>query len=607
MIARVRYGLLIVAAALAGCSFEGKSDSNPNEMNMCATATDCTDGSDCISGMCQAQQVDAPLSITLQITPLKMPNGIDESLPTVLDAFTVREPIKDKPIDVHSTIGVSGVVRASGVPIDADLSFTPVQRTLGIAPAAVTTTVKATASVSDHDYSVRLLKDVEYRMVARPSDMSLAPFAKTFTATAKVNLDVDFDKLDTTDRTVLVSGVPSDRDLVVTAFDAMSGEPVSSTGMVQDGKTLLQFAADAESKPYRLEIRASNTYEKDMTDAGMAAPDDNPCDTDTPAFPVFSMSSTQVDGAVDSSGRIKVALPPQPTRLRYQGTVELCSGEADQAANVVELPITLHAQTLLFEKDASGKDTDLTASFDTTTSATYDKTTKALHFCVEVMPGEYDVVATPPASMRCALFAERETIEAPDDAPDMAGPFLITLPEAAYLSGTLQTMGSAPLSGASVEAVALGRSDAVTLPANDRSVTRYNRTSQTTTGDNGMFKLPVDLGSYDILIKPPVDSGFPWQVSNDVNVGLGARKAAGLSSGPINMPSPIVVTGALRYPGGSEDAQATLGGAEIDAYAIIDYKHDDVVDKRAVAIGKATADDDGKFMLLLPPNTQSSW
>lgn len=606
MISRVRHGLLIAAAALAGCSFEGKSDANPNEMNMCGMASDCTDGSECIDGMCQAQQVDAPLSIRLQITPLKMPNGIDESLPTVLDAFTVREPIKDKTFDVHSTIAVSGVVRASGVPIDADLSFTPVQRTPGIAPAVVTTTVKATASLSDHDYSVRLLKDVEYRMVARPSDMSLAPFAKTFTATSKVDLDVDFDKLNTTDRTVLVSGVPSDRDLVVTAFDATSGEPVSSTGMVQDGKTILQFAADSEENPYRLEIRASNTYEKDTTDAGTAAPDDNPCDTDTPAFPVFSMSPMQVNAAVDSSGRIKVALPPQPMRLRYQGTVELCSGEADHAENVVELPITLHAQTLLFDALENGAKADLTASFDTTTSATYDKTTKALHFCVEVMPGEYDVIATPPASMRCALFAERETIKAPDDQTDIAGGAALTLPNAAYLSGTLQTMGSAPLSGASVEAVALGRSDAVTLPPDDPSVTRYNRTSQTTTGDDGMFKLPVDLGSYDILIKPPVDSGFPWQVSNDVNVGLGARKAP-LSSGPINMPSPIVVTGSLRYPGGSDDAQATLGGAEIDAYAIIDYKHDNVVDKRAVAIGKATADDEGKFMLLLPPNTQSSW
>ena len=266
---RVRYGLLIAAAALAGCSFEGKSDSNPNEMNMCSTASDCTDGSECIDGMCQAQQVDdKPLSITLQITPLKMPNGIDESLPTVLDAFRVSEPIKDKTFDVHSTIGVSGVVRASGVPIDADLSFTPVNRTPGIAPAVVTTTVKATASLSDHDYSVRLLKDVEYRMVARPSDMSFAPFAKTFTATSKVDLGVDFDKLNTTDRTVLVSGVPSDRDLVVTAFDATSGEPVSSTGMVQDGKTILQFAADSEENPYRLEIRASNTYEKDTTRRG---------------------------------------------------------------------------------------------------------------------------------------------------------------------------------------------------------------------------------------------------------------------------------------------------------------------------------------------------
>jgi hypothetical protein len=459
--------------------------------------------------------------------------------------------------------------------------------------------VTANAAPSDSDYSVRLLKGVNYRMIVRPMDMMYPPFAKTITAGTDTDLSVDFAKLDTTERTIAISHVPRDRDLLVTAFDVMTGEAVSSTGMVTDGKTMLRFAPDAEQHDYRLEIRAGNQYEKDM----MPVPDEMPCDTDTPAFPVFSVSKAQLKPP--ASGSIKVDLPSQPERIRYAGTVELCPG--NDPKDVTDLPITLHTQALIFDGG-----TDYAASFDTTTSANYDMDTKALHFCVEVMAGDYDVVATPPAGMSCALFAERRKIKAPTANEDATGS-VITLLKTAYLGGTLQTMGPAPLSGASVDAIALGRSGVIPLPSDNPSLTRYNRTSQTTTADDGTFKLPVDLGSYDIVIKPPVDSGFPWQVNSDVEIGVGAP-AASLKK-TIDMPSPVVVTGMLHYPGASDsDAQSTLAGAEIDAYAIISAcaPGQDCPDgakdaTRAVAIGKAIADNDNTFMLLLPPKTLTTW
>jgi hypothetical protein len=574
--------------AVAACSFEGANSTTPKQMNMCGAAKDCAAGSACVDGMCQAQAADTTLTIELQVTPLHMPNG-SNSLPILLGPIKVSGPLSHD-FALPSSVSVSGLVRAAGLPIEAEVSFTPVQRTPGIAPGAVM--AMTSTAPSDRDYTVRLLKDVDYRMVVRPTDMSFAPYAKTFTAGSNVDLNVDFVMLDTTKRTIVISGAPSDRDLLVTAFDAMTGEAISSTATVTTGKATLLFAPNAPDQ-FRLEIRASQTYDSN----GMKMMSASLCDTDTPAFPVFSALSS--DLSTDANGQLKIALPPQLDRIRYSGTVELCPDEAANTSKITDLPITLHAQTLSFEKE-----TKLSASFDTTTSANYDSASKSLRFCVEVMPGEYDVLATPPASMRCALFAERREIQAPPDTTANMGE-LLTLPEAAYLTGTLQAMGPSPLSGASVEAIALGQSDVIPLPGDDLSVTRYNRSSQTTSSADGSFKLPVDLGAYDVVIKPPIDSGFPWQVNNDIKVGLGARKMP--LNKTIDMPSPVVVTGTLRYPGANADAQATLQGAEIDAYAIIPIAGDDTGATRAVTIGKTAADDQGKFMLLLPPKTQRDW
>ena len=157
-------------------------------------------------------------------------------------------------------------------------------------------------------------------------------------------------------------------------------------------------------------------------------------------------------------------------------------------------------------------------------------------------------------------------IEAPKKGQDASRGVQLSLPTSAFLAGKVLTSASMPLSNATIEAHALGRPDAVELPHDDRSVTNYNRSSETLTDSAGAFKLPVDLGSYDVVIKPLIESGFPWQVRTDVGVGLGARNDP--AGNIIDMPSPVVVSGTLRYPRRGEKAQATLAGAEIEAYAL---------------------------------------
>ena len=142
------------------------------------------------------------------------------------------------------------------------------------------------------------------------------------------------------------------------------------------------------------------------------------------------------------------------------------------------------------------------------------------------MPGEYDVVATPPASMRCALFAERRPIKAPEERRRQRRQ------RALYVAEGRVPKRHAADDGPGAAQRRERRSDRARPQRRDRLAARRpeRHALQPLEPDhdqptNGSFKLPVDLGSYDIVIKPPVDSGFPWQVSHDVKIGVGARKA----------------------------------------------------------------------------------
>jgi len=203
----------------------------------------------------------------------------------------------------------------------------------------------------------------------------------------------------------------------------------------------------------------------------------------------------------------------------------------------------------------------------------------------------------------CAVHARRVTIAAPDGMA--ARGMRLELPGASALRGTLETLDEMPLAGATVDAVALGR--VVPVVDNPAVTTRYNRSRQTITADRGTFEVPVDFGGYDLVIKPPANSGFSWQVRHDVVVG-----AVGEFSDRLEVASPVMLNGQLDYAKGGDAERAKLVGAEILAYAVIAEKPPEggdvaVVSQRAVPIGKATADANGMFVLLLPQAISSEW
>src|SRR5262249_2827741 len=120
----------------------------------------------------------------------------------------------------------------------------------------------------------------------------------------------------------------------------------------------------------------------------------------------------------------------------------------------------------------------------------------------------------------------------------------------AMLSGTIQTPDMMPMANASVDLVALGKST-IMLASDDRTVPLYNRSRQITSTAAGDFAVPVDLGTYDVIVKPPVQSNFAWRILYGVEVGSRMPEFTTL----ITLTAPVVVSGALRYVSGSDRDQ----------------------------------------------------
>lgn len=563
------------------CNFESVG-SERAEVNTCTTQDQCSDGAECRGGMCMARATATPLHIALEVTPRRVPNA-NEPLPFLFDPLMVNQPL-DLDFELPQVITVGGNIREANALLPASITFTPTTTIPGVSVKSVTAATTVGGLRKDFDYTVQLFEGVEYRMLVRPVDPHHPPFRRTFIAETDTDLSLEYSDLPKDERTFAVTGGPVGADVILSAFDRVTGEAISSTGLIAGGKTKLSFAADAER--FRLEIRVApgTLLATKAADAG--------CDASTPPFPIFNVLEDQL--AVDPSGVTRIRLPDAPQRIRYEGTVELCGGDDIDPAVVGNLPIALRSTKLLMEQPPG-----LVASYNATTSASYDPGAREFRFCVGVLQGEYDIVVTPAASMHCALFAEHRLIKPPTDEANASGMQLL-LPNPQYVMGALQTVETAPLKGAGVDGIALGRTGTVGFSDTDDRVTRFNRSQQTTSDGQGSFKLLVDFGSYDIVIKPPAGSGFPWQIRYDVEIGDQATTE--VLPARISMVPPVALEGTLRSAGSAADSR--LDGATIDAYALVS---DGLDGRRAINIGKTTANADRHFLLLLPPSTQMHW
>jgi hypothetical protein len=575
MIARMArrwWGVGALAGALAGCDFESDAGAGI-ETNTCITDAECSDDTRCEAGMCVARTVESPLAVVLEVTPA----GSTAS-PYLLDRFVVEGPLS-RTWDLAERVTVSGDLRGEAGPIDAEVRFVPMHALRGVTMASVI------VPTGDGDppgrYRAEVVPGMAYRMEVDPVARELPPVRREVQVEGDEEVDIDYGEIEFEAHAFEVRGAQDGATVLVRALEAGSDAVVSSTAQVDDGMATILLAPDAGA--FRVEVSVDEAYQEIANRTASPAA----CDASAPAYPTFLIDEAELPR---SRGMGILDLPAYPERIAFSGTVELCDGSMSGKGDVTQLPVALRSTEILLDAE----DTSFRGTFGATTTAEWKD--GQLRFCVEVVPGSYEVVVTPPSSMECAIFAETRLVSAP--AGENATGMLFELPVVARLTGTLQTAEGMPVAGATIEAQALGRNEGVQLAEGDPSVTRYNRSQQTTSEDDGSFALPVDLGGYDIVVKPPAESGFPWRVLHDVNIGARDVEFASV----IDVVSPVRIDGTLRFRNGR--AGDLLAGAEVRAYAVIDDEFDT---ERAVPVGKVAAGEDGRFMLLLPPSTRAGW
>jgi len=579
--------------AHSGCEFAQVDEGGPAELNSCSNGADCGSDGECVGGMCVASTAAVPLSVVLEVTPVRPVNDQAPPSAILLRPLSVDAPM-DQPIEVPRPVELLGRVRDGQRGLDAEVRFTPLATLPGLLDPSIAVTTVPFATDGEYDFAVSLSRGVDYRVSVRPTNGKYPPFRSTLRAGEESSFVVDYDpeasasvtKVPLHTQAFRIDGVPDDRTLIARAFDVVTGNPASSSAQVIDGEATLTFVEGAPA--WRLELRAEQSYAPLHSTEG----DGLGCDEDTPVYPVFSVQQDSL--AIADDGAIELTLPEPPPRIRYEGTVLLCPGPSDRTkVPTADLSMTLRSDGLLLAKPDG-----ITAGFEATTTVHYDTQADALRFCVQLMEGEYDVIVTPPADTGCGLFAERRLIKAPDAVAATGS--LLELQRSAWLQGKLKTRDLSPLADATVDAFALAREGDVMLAEDDPSVTRYNRSRQTTSDPSGAFRLAVDLGSYDVVVKAPAGSGYPWVVRHDV--GIGARGVEFPTV--IDMLAPITLQGSLGFQGDEGDLADAFADAEVSAFAILDEGKPTA---RAVPIGKSTADSAGRFMLLLPPSIKSGW
>ena len=638
-----RHRLLVLLLALlpnSGCNFEGELLDLAE--NSCSDDEQCPQNAACLEGICVTEEA-TPLKVILKVTPtfreVATSNGsVDgelgggssasggEPLSVLTALFRVEGPTElDNSVEVPANVEVSGNIRNGDLPVPARITFQALNRVQGVQtdPIAVTTSEQPQNDAGGRpaDFSAHVLQNVEYEVAVQPleeteagsENSSLLPplYTLSFTAEQSPNtrLDINYEDLSILERRFTLADASPGLYLQIHAVSQDDTRKiVSSSSRVQYGKAgtdfTLLFSPDAG--PYQLVLSPL----PEPADADAASDGSPVAEPDTPVFPVFRVNDDDLPSGngdpgspANPSAARTVSIPVLPDPVTFSGSIKMCDmSRRDQTARPGDvlpanteppsLPVSLRSVELLMEDEQ----TALRGSFNITASAELDAESGESTFSVDVLPGEYELLVTPPLNGACGVFARRITIEAANDSGDPEV-YPIEIPGTAVIHGELITGNGEAVLGATIQAQALGR-DGIDL-SEESSVTRYNRSAQTTTDVEGAFDLPLDIGSYDLIAKPPEGTGFAWQVLKDVKIGN--RDSSFRRS--LELSAPVPVEGSIRIAAVDATAETATGpaGAEIRAFAVIDDIDDFEGGKRSVAIGRTKADEEGRFLLLLSP------
>lgn len=657
----VRRGALAAAvlwAPLLGCTVLEDEASDTRE-----TRAACTSDADCSAGICQpafgvCSQTEGELTrLLFEITPAAAdPVYGGARFLTVLDlAAAPPEGVPARGIapgwlelNVRPRVPVNGSVPAELVQAECPsrarstlpmhLTFNPRERLYGLSAAPYD--VSTTFNEQSREFEFHgLLPPGSYDVYMRPDTSELGDECTAVPQIFRNRLVGEgMFELPQPAPTALRMSVPWKESLEGWTVDVV--HPV--TGEIISNRVRLGSAARDPDDPSKLEAELiySNTVSDFMIDG--EAPNEGGAELIRFAPPRGStagtvlLQRTGIGLATPGEGQIGDVLN-LGTAVDFQAWV----WKRDEYDTAVPATVQFAARDL--DDAADGVPT----AFDT--SATVDERGRIQ---VRLLPGRYRVRVTPPGIQlpNLGLLSSYEkTITVWPNEPGqlpVQGGHVIEVPPAVSIEGRIQTESGQALEGVDVQASAANLSPEP-CPSSDDNVAGFcdrarvvlrsalaqdpflPRTRTGLSQRNGEFVVAgLDCGQcepgagawFDLSVRPPVETGYPWLILRSLEVDSNRRMRSAL-----RVPRPVAHPVRLTYgdptPANPEGERTVpgLAGALVRVYALLDAEGRLVSDasalvpcmevpeaspctQSALQVAEQRSGPDGRFLLLLPPS-----
>ena len=538
---------------LSACSFGGP---DAQAVNLCSSDAECG------AARCEEARCVSTPAESLQVVFRVVPTDTTDLRPLwTSESHLISDP-QELNLDVPGWVEVRGQVRFGDERVAAEVEFSRAGLP-GLPGVVIRTNTLAQPMLdpegNESDYIARLEAGQAYDVLIRPSvvlteDGDEEPWERRLPPLRVVNQLVtpepiagvqsaiwramfpygeelrDVCGATRTERCTLQGSVVSMTDMTATAEEGLlvraideEGKVVSSTS-VTDEEGLFSLVIGESTGFYVLRVSAAGAR---------------------PLFPTIEADPSLLSEDL----RIRV---PAVRSIQYEGTVEDAAGGAADA-------------TLEFVSgDVADEESGLRGSFRANVVATEGS------FTTTLLPGNYDVTITP-TDLSFAVSTESVRITSSMEDDVIQGQ-LFRVDRRTQLGGSVLANNTAQaLSDVPVEARA-AIADAT-----------RNRTSESVTDETGRFALLLDVGSYDLFLRPGVETGFAWIVAPDLAVG--AVDSTLISNYQVTAPVPV--HGIVRDANDIE-----LAGLEVRAFALSG--------ERYVEVGRSRIDEDGSYEVLLP-------
>lgn len=538
--------LALLVAALSGCSLLVEPPTEGIENR-------CSEDADCIGGICNIEEqmcvVQEPprYGLRLEVTPMTDPLG-GVPAPMLVDVSSFDEGQITLPV----TVPVNGTVRYRGAPVAAEITFTAAPS--GDARTPVLSggvAARSTVALRDVDFSTQLPAGAVYDVSIEPLGefrAQLPPIRARLTVPPDAGVSFPIVYEDESLATTVGSILDGDRipqaGLIVRGVDPLTGRALTSTATTDaEGRFTLVHAENATGFSFR--VRGDETRQNNET-----------------VLPALTISATTLVPTPD--GEVVLLVPSSDSALRFVATVEMPGERAVPAVG---------ARIRFTSSNVRDPDTGLTGSIE------LDRMSDAAgRFEGWVLPGDYRVEIVPAEEDAAVLATELEIAANPTG---MLLGQVFRLPSRAVLGGTTQLVDGEPVSATLVRANALG----LPLSTGEVGATGLNRSGFARTGSLGEFRLPLDIGVYDLVVEMPASTRFAWHVVPSFGVGSASTALRQV----IAVSPPYRHEGTLVYADGEVAASASIRLFAVDRTT-----------GRTIEVGACESDERGHFVALLP-------